>query len=176
MTSVLLLSGGASTRMGRDKAQLLWQGRSLLEYQVQRYETAGFHVVHGLADIHSGFKGPLAGIHSALHHYPDIQNWIVIPVDMPQLSIEAIQRLVFAGKEQSAHVAFEDCPLPVFIRAETSTTELLNEWLSDENGKRSVYALLNATHSYWIEPNQFKEELVNINTPEQWKAFSKEAV
>ncbi|MDX1474868.1 MAG: molybdenum cofactor guanylyltransferase [Reinekea sp.] len=169
--SILLLSGGASTRMGQDKGSLPYAEADLLSWQEQRFAQAGFHVVSRLPDVHTGYLGPLAGIHSALWHCPTVANWIVIPVDMPLLSIAAVRYLQAQGIHYQRPVSFENCPLPLFLPKTNQLTLTLDQWLGNEQGKRSVYALVNALNGLWVEHLDVQEELTNINTPSQWQHF-----
>lgn len=97
-----ILMGGDSKRMGRDKATLRWEGRSLLEHvhgivaplvsevllvtrpsriaAVRSSAPAGVLVIGDTAEA----RGPLAGIHAALlaASYPQV---LVTACDMPRL-------------------------------------------------------------------------------------------
>ena len=39
--SFILLAGGHSSRMGRDKAQLCWQGKTFLQHQAEKAQALG---------------------------------------------------------------------------------------------------------------------------------------
>ncbi len=106
----VVLAGGQSSRMGRDKAWLEVQGQSLLARQIQLARAVGAAEVFisGRADqdyaplgcpvLTDNFPkaGPLAGIESALQigRNPLL---LVIPVDMPLLTAAALEQL----KQQS---------------------------------------------------------------------------
>lgn len=169
--SIVLLSGGASRRMGQDKALLPIQGTSLLEWQEQSYQRAGFNVISRLTDVFDGYRGPLAGIHAACEHHPEVSAFIVIPVDMPQLSLAAINRLLKTGEREQSPVCFADCPLPIYLPNTPTLKNTLQSWLADENGKRSVYALMKQLNGHWLAADEFSNVLTNINTPEQWQAY-----
>lgn len=90
-----VLAGGRSTRMGRDKALLPWQGESLVEHALgqlhalgmkariagSRPDLARFAAV--VDDLHPGC-GPLAGIEAALAA-SDAELNLFLPVDLPLL-------------------------------------------------------------------------------------------
>src|SRR6058998_1400393 len=92
-----VLVGGRSSRMGRDKACLPLQGRTLLEHVAaavaaaagsvtlvgspERYQNLGFRVI---ADSLPGC-GPLGGIHTALGASPADWN-LIVACDMPGIS------------------------------------------------------------------------------------------
>ena len=171
VATVLLLSGGASTRMGCDKASLQLGDQSLLQWQEQRFRRAGYSVVSRLVDIFKGYNGPLAGLHSACHHFPDIEAWLVVPVDMPLLSLEAIEHLSVIGEQAKNAVCYAGCPLPIYIPNTRLLAQTLTNWLQDADGRRSVYALMEALQGEWLSDHVFHQQLVNLNTPIQWQQF-----
>ncbi len=103
----LILAGGRSRRMGQDKAFVPLAGRLLIEHamarlapqvdalvissNVPRENFAAFHLPV-LADIHGGFRGPLAGVHAALSAYPD-DVVVSVAVDLPLIPLDLVERL-----------------------------------------------------------------------------------
>ena len=158
--------------MGQDKASLSLGDVDLLSWQEQRFKQAGFSVVSRLNDVFTGFYGPLAGLHAACHHYPQIPAWLVVPVDMPALSNAALHLLWNVGQQSKKAVCFERCPLPLYVPNSSYLKQTLTDWLTDENGRRSVYALFDTLQGGWITDHAFQQQLVNINTPEQWQQFN----
>lgn len=108
--SAVILAGGKSSRMGRDKAKLALAGETLLERQLKLVHAVGATEVFisgragrdcsqfGYPMLTDNFPqaGPLAGIESALQicRYPLL---LVLAVDMPQMTASVLARL----KEQS---------------------------------------------------------------------------
>lgn len=105
--SAVILAGGKSSRMGRDKARLEISGQSLLARQIQlvRMIGVGEIFVSGRADrddaefgcpvLTDRFAeaGPLAGIERALA--AAAWPWLlVVAVDMPNLTPDILQRLI----------------------------------------------------------------------------------
>lgn len=105
----LVLAGGRSTRMGRDKAALEFGGRSqlarafgLLEPLVARCFVsvradqrddplrAGFPQVVDLPNVPAG---PIAGIRSAQLAHPEAA-WLVVACDLPRLDAATLQHLI----------------------------------------------------------------------------------
>jgi molybdopterin-guanine dinucleotide biosynthesis protein A len=168
--AVLILTGGQSRRMGQDKSQLRYKGQTLVDWQCSRFAAAGYQVVSRVADRFPGFLGPLAGIDAALYQYPDIKHWVVVPVDMPKLSTQIIDTLFSQGSKQGVPVAFENAPMPIYLNNNPELTRTLESLLSDEQGKRSVYALLTHLNGHWLPNTDKAEELENFNTPEEWQA------
>ena len=121
----LILAGGQSRRIGRDKAGLQFGGQAFLE----RAERAMSHVLKDvyvsirpdqsadplrsryacIADRHAGI-GPAAGILAAHEFSPD-SAWLVIACDMPLLDGSALQALVAArdaGRAATIMVTADD--------------------------------------------------------------------
>jgi len=110
--SAVILAGGKSSRMGRDKAWLEIDGETLLGRQIKLVRAAGASevLISGRADQdysqfscplltdHFPDAGPLAGIESALRvcHNPLL---LVLAVDMPFMSAALLQTLVAQGSE-----------------------------------------------------------------------------
>lgn len=109
MPAGFLLAGGASSRMGRDKALLPVEGIPLLLHLAKilsprcstlsvlapagRYESLGLPV---LADIHPGC-GPLSGVETALHHSTD---WaLIVACDLAQLTGAWLDTLLAAPRD-----------------------------------------------------------------------------
>jgi len=124
-----LLAGGKSSRMGTDKAFLMFDGQNLLERALAvlgavcdtvtivgdpakfaRYGAAKHQAENGadskcepvVADIFPGC-GPLAGIHAALAHSTAELN-LMLAVDMPFVSKELLAFLFVAAEASSAAV------------------------------------------------------------------------
>ncbi|WP_160152618.1 molybdenum cofactor guanylyltransferase [Microbulbifer sp. ALW1] len=128
----VVLAGGQSSRMGRDKALLeLSNGRNLLEQAKWLFEDldvpAGLELMPTLV---SGKRpgaiadrvpeaGPLGGLQAIAEH---LQQWalpcdalIVVPVDMPLLSRSLIRQLCVAGQAVEQAVCFGDFYLPCWL-------------------------------------------------------------
>src|SRR3974377_2140775 len=109
MTGVtaFVLAGGKSSRMGRDKAFLVFRGQTLLERALQslRAVTSKVYVVGArekfcsfgpvVEDVYPD-RGPLAGIHAALST-SDTELNLVLAVDMPLIEPALLVFLVEAA-------------------------------------------------------------------------------
>ncbi len=106
--SLLLLAGGKSSRMGRDKAELLFEGKTFQQQLLDKADQAGIHKKYL-----SGHEG--AGKDAELQTVKTVtgrgRNWgglhagllaaetpfcMVLPVDVPQLPAELLCRLLDA--------------------------------------------------------------------------------
>ncbi|MCX6894578.1 MAG: molybdenum cofactor guanylyltransferase [Verrucomicrobia bacterium] len=104
--SAVILAGGESRRMGRDKAWLKTDGRTLIAAAVEKARRAGAQEVFisgrsgenystlkcpVLLDLEPGF-GPLGGIERALHICA-APLLLVLAVDMPYMTADFLQRM-----------------------------------------------------------------------------------
>ncbi|WP_300320940.1 molybdenum cofactor guanylyltransferase [Idiomarina sp.] len=169
--SGLLLAGGRSRRMGTDKALLPVGETPLLDIMVDKMYRAGCDDVV-VSRNESGYtqdiiadKGPLSGLHAGLPkcHHPRI---LVVPVDMPGLTVDAMRTLATA----SGPVYFEDCALPCALKRTADLKAYIEHQLRSDNGRLSVYALLKFIRAKAL-PRGDERTLYNTNTPEQWSTF-----
>lgn len=104
----MVLAGGASRRMGRDKALISLDGRTLLARTVEVAAQAGLPAVivgrssaalapteNGKAfpDLEPG-KGPLGGLWTGLHHCADRDAVLLLPCDLPWVGAEDLLWLI----------------------------------------------------------------------------------
>jgi len=129
MLAAVILSGGASRRMGSPKALVSYQGASFLEHllRVTRHPAVGVRRVVLGADAESisaqvaipagemvvnkeWEKGQLSSVHAALTSLPaGTQGMLLCPVDHPLVSAALIASLIEAFLESRAPVV-----LPTF--------------------------------------------------------------
>lgn len=103
----VLLAGGASRRMGRDKARLVVGGRTLAEGAAERLRQTVGEVVAAdggrglvaglpsLPDADPG-RGPVAGILGAARAYPG-RSLLVLACDLPRVPAALLAELVRVG-------------------------------------------------------------------------------
>ena len=105
MFSGIVLAGGKSERMGKDKRHLLFQGESLLEISVNRLRNIAEEIivvigeeknldigdVHFVLDVEKD-QGPMMGLFSGLSRIKNFYG-IVTPVDCPLISHEFLNYL-----------------------------------------------------------------------------------
>lgn len=99
---VVVLAGGASRRMGRDKAVLLVDGQRLVDRVAEQWASVAQRVMVAsgkrslgrddeVRDVR-GCTGPLAGILAAVH-LSTADQLAVVPVDAPQTDPRLLERL-----------------------------------------------------------------------------------
>ena len=129
MLAAVILSGGASSRMGSPKALISYQGRPFLEHLLEvtkhpkislRRVVLGAHAepiartIHLSADeivINPNWeKGQLSSIHAALHSLPPgLDGMILFLIDHPLISAALVNELILAFCASQAPIA-----LPLF--------------------------------------------------------------
>jgi molybdopterin-guanine dinucleotide biosynthesis protein A len=177
-----ILAGGQGSRMGADKAFLLFGGCTLLERAIailrplcdvaivgNPAKYASYGIV--IEDVYPG-RGPLAGIHAALLHSSAELN-LMLAVDMPLVSSDLLAFLFAAAASTGAlvtvpHSARGFQPLCAVYRRPFAT--VAEQAL--KAGKNKIDALFAAVPVRVIEGEElasagFSDQVfVNLNTPE----------
>ncbi|MGB1090899.1 MAG: NTP transferase domain-containing protein [Oceanobacter sp.] len=183
----LVLAGGESRRMGRDKALLPFKGfSSLLHRQVklmqqlplfelvvsrhERLQTPTDLGVPILSDHNDQqHDGPLAGLHSAAFAYPEADALLVLPVDLPLMDSSSMDRLLTEGIKRQVPLYFEDEYLPLYLPLTETIREYLADQLSMMASDRSIRGLLRANQAQTLIPKN-QRALTNANTEAEWQA------
>lgn len=182
----VILAGGLSRRMGREKALAALAGRPLLAHVIDRFapqvsslglnangdparfEAFGLPV---LPDLGRDTVGPLAGIECALVHAGRLGSDVVavVPADAPALPPDLVARLTRAFRPGDLAAVAEGPrgPEPLFAMWRTGALGPLREAL--DAGQRAVRDLLSriphaiARFGTADGPDPF----ANLNTPEE---------
>lgn len=135
-----------------------------------------------IADLRSGFQGPLAGIEAGLRHLARIDGapdrLLVVPGDTPFLGHAGLERLLLDADDPcKVRVArFRDRLQPTVALWPVACLPSLSRWL-DSGGPRAVRAVLEALN---YRPVDFcavrglpdENPFFNVNTPEDLAAAS----
>lgn len=99
----VILAGGRSRRMGRDKALVRFRGEPMIDHVSRALVAAGCDVLvvgrestpSGLDSIvdEPGAAGPAAGVLTALHHSPG-RDLFVVAVDQPLIRTATVRHLL----------------------------------------------------------------------------------
>jgi molybdopterin-guanine dinucleotide biosynthesis protein A len=182
----VVLAGGQSRRMGRDKALIELGGETLLVRAARVLATVtGEVLVVGrppgepgpvgarlVADVYPGL-GPLGGIVTALRamHTPLA---LVVACDMPLLQAALIRYLIGLASEYEAVVPrTEQGPEPLHAVYSAACLPAAEACLAD--GERAVSALLTRVRTRYVpryesapyDPSGLS--FLNANTPEEWQ-------
>lgn len=187
----LVLVGGKSERMGRDKALLSYSdGQTQLERTsdllnavcnrvfISMRAEQGFELppnTESCYDTVSEAKGPLCGILSAMAANKEA-DWLVVACDLPNLNVETLQKLIRSYHEQTPQLtayrsSHDGLPEPLCaIYPSGIDAELLA--LSKELGKSCPRKLLIIKEARLIEQDD-PRSLDNVNTSEEFTELLK---
>lgn len=186
--AVCILVGGASSRMGHDKAALVMpNGQTLLEYAVAKYQLNNLLVFSSggvqsnlcpqVADLFSRRLGPVAGIISSImwlgNTNPEIKRCVFIPVDLVYLEWQDLSNLI----QSISDVAyFTDNPLPLVVHISASTLQIckqvFNEMLTLTG--YPVHKFIQKFKVQHKESNFNPHCLTNLNYFADWEKFTRE--
>jgi len=198
--SGLIMAGGSSSRMGRDKALLPVGGLPLIavllermarhcgcviiaagdERRAREYRAAIAPVLKGGAiderriafavDRYAGC-GPLAGLHAGLSELQT--GWaLVMGIDMPNVSASLLARMRAAAASAGGAAEVVHAPGQPFHALYRASLALeIAERL--ERGDFRVASLLDRPGAVTVEPetDEEREAFVNLNTPEAYEAY-----
>lgn len=179
-TNAVLLAGGQSTRMGRNKALLEHNGSTLLTIAHNKLKTilgsAGRVFVSG---NYPGYfcipdeikeNGPVEGVWSCTRGMQFGIAVLVVPVDMPFIEIESLRTLIDRLEKNRTYqvVQYADFEMPFIFSFDKSTNDILTKVRNEiYPSHRSFKMFKNQLKGHLLpctKPKSFK----NINTPNDW--------
>lgn len=183
--AAVILVGGKSSRMGRNKATLPYRGKQLVDVVAGVVREAGIHDIYFSGEI-AGYPslpdlfveyGPVGGIcSSAVRLYKIHASALFIPVDMPRLNAELLRCLISTYQRNACH--FENHPLPCILPLDRKTTRRIDAGTQTLARKQnvSVRAFLKSVEAEAVPvPEHLKPALTNTNTPEEWQEATHES-
>jgi molybdopterin-guanine dinucleotide biosynthesis protein A len=186
----LVLAGGRSSRMGRDKAALRYEGQTQLERAMALLSA---HVARAYVSVRPDQKtdalrarfaqiedrasdiGPMAGLLAAQAAHPEAA-WLVLACDLPLLDEPTLRRLIGARATTALATAYrsshDGLPEPLCTIYEPRSRAALSDYVAQ--GKHCPRKFLLHVGAHLIEePNP--RALDNINTPEEYGAVTQES-
>ncbi len=179
----LILAGGQSSRMQRDKAALLYRGKSALD---RAFELAARHVSHVFASVRPtqvedptragrplivdsvAGAGPIVGIRSALAAHPEAA-WLVLACDLPFLTDAALTQLLTERDPSRLATAFrsthDGLPEPLCAVWEPAAAAALGAYQANGGHCPRKFLLRHPVH---LLDARDRTALDNINTPEEY--------
>ncbi len=159
----IILAGGQARRMGRDKAEILFRGKSLLDRAINLLCSLPVDDIvvlgregaeHGVAD-ETPHLGPARAIKAWLERQPKPAHLIVIPVDMPALGHDQLNRLL----TQPGGAYYHDLYLPFY-----APNAQINRLKDNIVRMRDILSGFQLTELK--APSEWRAPLMNVNTPE----------
>jgi molybdenum cofactor guanylyltransferase len=180
-----IIAGGKSSRMGGDKALMVWQGKPLIVHVVERLmpqvealainangdaQRFGFLGLPAFPDELHDIHTPLAGLHAALH-WAALRSFdavLTAPCDGPFLPLDlrirlAAQMPAVAASGGQTHYLTGLWPVSLQQTLETALTGGLRR-------VQDFVALAEAKSVEW--PMIPRDPFANINTPEDFNRLS----
>jgi molybdopterin-guanine dinucleotide biosynthesis protein A len=185
--AALVLAGGRSTRMQRDKAALAYDGETQLarvfrlvrelvpdtfvsvrpDQAAEPLRAAYPQVVDGLAGA-----GPAAGILAAQAALPD-RAWLVVAIDLPRLDADTLQALLDARDPAALATAYRSAhdglPEPLCAIWEPASRAPLEAFVA---GGRSCPRKFLIVHGARLLELRSPLALDNVNTPDEYAAVA----
>jgi len=181
----VILTGGGSRRMGRDKAMLPIAGSTMLQYLIDKYSPMGPVAV----SVNKAGRFPFAGAVELVDRYPDMgplngfvsaymesdeELIFMTGTDLPFGDTKLVNRLVELMGEAEACImrrgkkGFE----PLFAIYRRKCGDVAARCLAE--GKKSIRDILDAVSVRYVETDELPEfdldrMLMNVNTPEEFE-------
>ncbi len=170
---VCILAGGLSSRMGRDKARMKLQGRTLVGWVRLAAKETKWPVRIICKDLVARC-GPLGGIYTALKT-TRAEAVLFLACDMPFVSPEFLQKLA-RRLTKSRNVVFtrhdEAVGFPFLLRRDM--LGLVERQLAAK--EFSLQALARLSASGTVKPARDEQwRFLNVNTPEDWEQARRKA-
>ncbi len=179
----LVLAGGRSTRMQRDKATIDYAGRSQLSramellaplversfvsVRIDQVNDPSRAAYDCIADVLPGL-GPIGGIHAALRAHPEAA-WLVLACDLPFLDSATLQQLIAERAPEKLATAFgsrfNGQPEPLCAIYEPASRAAIDQWLA--GGEQCPRGFLAQADIRLLEARTVRA-LDNINTSEEY--------
>ena len=190
--SAVILAGGMGRRMGgRDKGQLILDGRPLIEYVLEaiqpqvntilinanRHQTEyGRYGYPVIPDLLEGFQGPLAGFASGMRA-ATTPYIVTLPCDGPCLAPDLVTRLERALHNMHADIAVAHDGQrlqPVYALLPTRLLNSLEEFLAA--GERKIDRWYAQHNMAFADFSDAVDTFRNINTPQDQQRIQQEGL
>lgn len=186
-----ILAGGNNTRFdGKNKALICFDGQPVFEriFSAAKSEQNIIISNHPNAeklyssskfsptiynDIHKN-KGPLAGIHAALH-YAEYDPVLIMPCDLPLMNTKTVELLFkyFQPSFDAIIPCINGHTHPVSALYRKKVKETAENMLSDNN-PFSIHALLDNLHIlYLVMPEWAEHAFLNMNSLKEYHLINK---
>jgi len=177
--AAIILAGGQSKRMGRDKAFLEWRGQTFIQHLIdavlpltrevylsgdsQKLKTLGFKIITD--EIQN--TGPVVALASCFKKIK-AKNVLVLSCDVPQISTQDLEILITANKTDydAVFYTFNSKAMPL---VGVYNQRCFSVFIADmQAGERKLFNVLDKLKTQEIE-YKGAGGLQNINTPQDLK-------
>jgi molybdopterin-guanine dinucleotide biosynthesis protein A len=184
--TAIVLAGGQSSRMGRDKSLLFADNLPMIEKIVRQLTGHFREIVIGANDIEKyrflnlpvvpdleKGKGPLMGIYSTLLQSKHEINFVVA-CDIPDLNMDYVKELIRQAKcHEIVMPTWGDGKFePLFAVYNKSILDKVKRLL--ENGQRKISLLFDSTDVQYLPMPNAGKWFKNLNTLEDYKNYIKQ--
>ncbi|MBN2137139.1 MAG: molybdenum cofactor guanylyltransferase [Sedimentisphaerales bacterium] len=185
--TAIVMAGGASSRMGKDKSLLPVNSRPMIEIICDQLRGQFSQVLIGanepeklaflgleiVPDRVSG-QGPLMGIASSIEASSSDLNFVVA-CDIPHIDMAVVERLLAEAERDGADVVIPTAGTekiePLFAVYRKSILDAANKVLS--SGRRKISDIFGLCKVKYVELSD-AERLINLNTSAEYEKFIEE--
>lgn len=182
--SLILLAGGKSSRMGSNKAELTFQGKTFTNLLIEKARMLGIEKIYlsgfektdasvqVVWDIYPE-RGPLGGIHACLKAM-ETPYALVLPVDVPQIPVNVLELLIDGHEKYS----MKEKEVPFLLKHGERQENLIGIYpaemvgfIEEEIKERSaaVHRMLKSYGTVWFEIEIPQWQVDNLNTRENYE-------
>lgn len=188
--SLLLLAGGKSSRMGTNKAELFYEGRTFVENLIGKVKHLGIEKIYlsgyqrkseecqVVYDIYPEI-GPLGGLHAGLM---EVQTpyCLVLPVDVPQIPEEFLEVIINFHEQEVVNTESEKKPMVVeragFLEPLIGIyPAVMSDFIEQRIVQQqfSVFRMIKEWGCVCFRTDISEEQIANINTQEDYEKLLK---
>ena len=175
--SAILLAGGYSSRMGKDKAELDFRGHTLLEHQAEKLRSLGITdiLISGYENARGGtrfvpdvypHRGPMSGIHAGLCAAQN-DHALVLAVDTPLVPKALLLELIEAHRSGITLAEAEGRIEPLIGVYDKALSRACRQLLQGDSV--SLHRLFEKADVHALGYQGDPRLLVNCNTPEEYR-------
>ena len=184
--SLLLLAGGKSSRMGRNKAELTYGDKTFLAHMLDKARALGIEkcFISGYPSQEDGVqavpdqfpdRGPLGGIHACMKEM-DTPYCLVLPIDAPLLPLSVPETLLrfhreSASKEKALIWEHGDRKEPLIAVYPVAAAPTIAALICDR--PVPVFRALDRIGYECLRIETDEAEILNVNTPELYEKILK---
>ena len=182
--SLILLAGGKSSRMGSNKAELIFQGRTFAEILILKAKELGIEKIYlsGFEKEEAGVqvvwdlypeRGPLGGVHACLKSM-NTPYALVLPVDVPQIPGTVLELLI----REHENCLKDEKKLPFLLSHGERQENLIGIYPSEiidfiekeiKEHSVSVHGMLGNYGTNWFDVDVPQWQVDNLNTQENYE-------